>query len=197
MVGTSRLASVAAAMTLLAACSAGSGDTSGSTGDAAAPDTDGSSPSSAETPAQPSWQDGVEPATGRKVDTLMFTLRLPQGFRPAQGTFVRNSMYEDDNGSLVRATAAPGSTPMTLDEAVAFVLRHDSTEPPPKRRADLEVDGRTVAHLSGRDRIYRERVDLFVTDIGGNTMALRFSVTEDSVDREALWKSTLATLEWK
>ncbi len=158
------------------------------------PDTD---PNDEPNSASPSPSQAVEPADGPRVENAHASYRVPRGYEVADelaGTIPANDSGAGRSAITLAEVPAFGST--DLGAAAEVVSRNVAQDRPPKRLADITLDGVPVFHLEGRldETVWLAAYGAIRDD---TVVYVRFDLDTAPAKSQQVVESVLATWQWK
>jgi hypothetical protein len=189
----------AAALTVLAAMVTGCGD-----GSPGADPSDSSSPTESGSPTESS-SPSVEPATGKRVESLSFTFRAPQGWRTSEGqtSSLLTTRYTGDESPDGSVTAFLGTADgrallgETLDKLARKKAGSSEYDRPPRILDSIEVDGVEMYRVAGQ--VARFKYVIAIGAIYGDNL-VEAQIETDTLspgELEDVFASILASWKWK
>ena len=181
------------AATLLAGC-----------GDDDPPKADPSTPAASSTSSSPSASPTVEPATGKRLVSKSFSIRVPQGWRAdnGQSSDLLTTRYAGDekpDGTLLAFLSTSDGSAFTVQPLAQLAkekARSSEFQQPPKILDDVEVAGVTMYHLAGETSANTYSINLGTIHEGDLVEVHIESSMMSQQELEQTFESILATWEW-
>jgi len=182
----------AALALLLSGCDGASADPASSSSPSSTGSADPSTSPSADTPT-------VAPATGVLLEQPSAAMNAPTGFGRAPGMvhFLSSAYSNGSSNDVVSLSQSPWGSG-SVSDAARLALKSSSYLLPPRRLADVALDGVPAYHLTGGPDRYTAG-DMYGALHQGElvTVEFDFSKQRSPAERRRLMASSLATFHWK